>query len=382
MMLIRFLILLLAFSLPFQLSHSQTSQATVQQLETLKSSINELQGWLDRAKDERSSIQSDLKSTEINIGGLIKKIGIGKQHIAKTETSLGNLETRQRQLLSAKVQQEQLLARQIRAAYGIGRGEYLKVLLNQEQPGQVSRVLTYYDYFNRARSEQIDTYVLTINQLQENAATIEREQLMLQQAQFELQNERTALDQTKDKRQVILIKLDSSIKDGGQELEKMLADQNRLEELLNAVGKTIADIDFAEPSAPILELKGNLPWPAQGKIVRSFGSRDTANSTRWSGVLIRAQEGKNVSAIHHGRVVFADWLRGFGLLIIIDHGSGYMSLYGRNQALYKETGDWVNPGDVIAVVGSSGGNQQAGLYFEIRRNGKPENPKHWIVKSG
>ncbi len=116
--------------------------------------------------------------------------------------------------------------------------------------------------------------------------------------------------------------------------------------------------------------------------MRSFGSRDTANSTRWSGVLIRAQEGKNVSAIHHGRVVFADWLRGFGLLIIIDHGSGYMSLYGRNQALYKETGDWVNPGDVIAVVGSSGGNQQAGLYFEIRRNGKPENPKHWIVKSG
>jgi len=159
----------------------------------------------------------------------------------------------------------------------------------------------------------------------------------------------------------------------------MLSDRQQLEDLLSSVEEAIADLDLPEATTPIKQLKGKLPWPTQGEIVRNFGSRDTSSGSRWKGVLIRAKEGNEVHAIHYGHVVFADWLRGFGLLLIIDHGNGYMSLYGHNQSIYKQTGDWVASNEVVSSVGNSGGRDNTGLYFEIRRNGKPQNPKSWIL---
>lgn len=132
---------------------------------------------------------------------------------------------------------------------------------------------------------------------------------------------------------------------------------------------------------PFKELKGKLPWPTQGKIIKQFGSARATNKVRWQGLMIASDEGAPVHAVHHGRVVFADYLRGHGLLLIIDHGDSFLSLYAHNQMLYKEIGDWVSAGEEIATVGQSGGQDQAGLYFELRHQGKPTNPNSWLKKS-
>lgn len=355
------------------------AKATEQQLQTLKKSIGELRTWLDSAKGQQSQLQKELKQSEIVVGKTASKIRNVANKIDQTQTKLKQLEATRRQLLNSQHQQEQRLAYQIRAAYSIGRQEYLKVLLNQEQPDQVARALTYYGYFNRARTEQIEAYRETLTQLQTTEADIDQENQVLQQEKQQLEEKRAALSASKQKRQQVLLQLEGNIQNKDQELAKLLADRKRLEELLEAVKKTLAELKIPVSSAPITQLKGRLPWPAHGNIVRRFGSKDSASSASWNGVLIAASEGAEVTAVHSGRVVFADWLRGFGLLIIIDHGNGYMSLYGHNQTLYKETGDWVASNQVIASVGDSGGRKNAGLYFEIRHNGQPQNPQHWIL---
>lgn len=358
---------------------AEDPQATEQQLEALKTSINKLQKWLDGAKGKRSNIQSDLKKSELEIGRTAKKIKAVARDIQRAQSKLQRLQSKRKQLLAAREQQEQYMARQIRAAYGIGRQEYLKVLLNQEQPDQLARALRYYDYFNQARAGQIEKYSSTLQQLRQNEQAINQETATLQLSKQQLEQKRSALNNSKQKRQKILLRLEGSIQNKDQELTKLLANRKQLEELLEAVEQTIAELKLPETAAPINQLKGRLPWPTKGKIVRRFGTTDRLSRTRWNGMLIAASEGREVTAIHHGRVVFADWLRGFGLLIIIDHGHGYMSLYGHNQTLYRSPGDWVNPNEVIASVGNSGGQKDAGLYFEIRKNGKPQNPQQWIL---
>ncbi len=354
-------------------------KATEQQLKILKQSITDLQSWLDSAKNQQSQLQKELRQSETAIGDILGKIGSVSKNIQQSQDRLKQLESKRQQLAASKQQQEGQLAAQIRAAHRIGRQEYLKVLLNQEQPDRVARALTYYGYFNRARTQQIEAYRETLKQIQETETAIDRENQGLEQEKQQLEKKRTELTTSKHKRQQVLHQLAGNIQSKDQELAKLLADRKRLEDLLQAVEKSFSQLKMPDSTTPITQLKGHLPWPAQGKIVRHFGSKDTPSSTRWNGVLISATEGTEVTAIHHGRVVFADWLRGFGLLIIIDHGNGYMSLYGHNQTLYQETGDWVNTNQVIASVGDSGGRKNAGLYFEIRYKGQPQNPQLWIL---
>jgi len=161
----------------------------------------------------------------------------------------------------------------------------------------------------------------------------------------------------------------------------MAKDRSQLERLLDAVEQSIANLEIPSDYRPFHKLKGKLHWPTKGKISKRFGSSRSGSNLRWQGVTLTAKEGSEVNAIHHGRVVFADWFRGSGLLIIIDHGDGYMSLYGHNQSLLIEPGDWVTVGEQIATVGNSGGKKHAGLYFEIRHKGQPTDPRHWCKRA-
>lgn len=370
-------ILLCAFALHNPAADER--KATEQQLNTLKKSIGELRGWLQGAAGKRSELQQQLRESELEIGRIAGKIKTVSREIQSAQNKLKGLQKKHQQLLNAQQQQERLLSRQIRAAYSIGRQEYLKVLLNQEQPDRVTRALTYYDYFNRARTKQIESYRQTMTELEQNELAMQQQTQKLEQSKAQLEQRRTALNAGKQKRSKLLLRLEGNIASRDEELKKLLADRKRLEQLLEAVEQTLAELQLPDAATPINQLKGRLPWPAQGKVARRFGSTDPLAKTRWNGILIAASEGEEVTAVHHGRVVFADWLRGFGLLIIVDHGKGYMSLYGHNQTLYKETGDWVSANQVIASVGSSGGRKNSGLYFEIRRNGQPQNPQQWIV---
>ncbi len=360
-------------------SLDQKNRATEQQLKALKKNIAELQKWLDEAKGERKEALTALRKVELEVNRSARRIRQVSADIRELKSRLQALHQRRAELLAASNQQAQLLARQVRAAHKIGKQEYLKVLLNQEQPELVARTLEYYEYFNRARTDQIETLKQVMTQLEESEKQIILENEALQLARNELEEKQDELKNIKFKRKKIVLALESNIKNKGSKLEKLLADREQLQQLLKAVEEAISELKMPDASIPIGKLKGKLPWPTKGKIVRHFGSRDVASSTRWNGLIISAPEGRDVNAIHHGRVVFANWLRGFGMLVIIDHGNGYMSLYGHNQALYKETGDWVNPSEVIASVGNSGGQENSGLYFEIRRNGNPENPQKWIL---
>jgi len=371
--------ILLALCLLLQAPLALSNDAGEAQLNTLKQRIGKLENWLNSAKGKQSKLQKELRSSERKIGKTAHQLRKLTHELQNTQTRIKKLRQQRSALLAESKKQAIQIAEQIRAAYSIGHSEYLKVLLNLEQPAELARTLRYYDYFNRARAEQIEQYSKTVRQVEENETNINEQLLSLQHSRQQLEQQHQTLKASKEKRHAVLVRLQGDIGQKGQQLDKMLADRERLEELLSSVEQAIADLDLPDATTPIKARKGKLPWPTQGKIVRSFGSKDKRSGTRWNGVLIRAKEGNEVHAIHYGRVVFADWLRGFGLLLIIDHGNGYMSLYGHNQSIYKETGDWVSSNDVISSVGNSGGNNSSGLYFEIRRNGKPQNPKSWIL---
>ena len=270
------------------------------------------------------------------------------------------------------------MTQQIRTAYVIGKQEYTKLLLNQEDPAAVGRVMRYYKYFHLARNERVELAKQTLNKLRKVEDSIQQKTRDIKRTRKEQLEHKKELEKKSKERSLVLVKLSSDLKDKTGVLKRLLEDERRLQRLVQDLDKAIPDILTAPGGRePFAKLKGQLNWPTQGKVKALFGKSRKVGRLKWNGIIIKASEGKNVRAISHGRVAYADWLRGYGMLMIIDHGDGYMSLYGHNQALYKETGEWVEAGDLVASVGSTGGQQSAGLYFEIRHNGKPSNPTRW-----
>ncbi len=351
-----------------------------QQLQQLNTDMQQLRKLLENFKGKRSDLQTSLQKSEVTIGSLQKKIRGIQRQLKTQQRELGNLQQQRNTLKSSKQEQQKFIQQQILAAYQVGQQKKLKILLNQENPDKISRALTYYDYFNQARTEQIETYITIIRDLNTIEPKIIEKTHSLSLAKTTLSREHKNLLAKKQQREKSLKKINSSIKNKDQRLRKMTQDRSELEKLLAAVEQTLANIKIPNDYRSFTSLKGMLPWPVKGKPINRFGRRRNASSLRWQGLSIPAREGSQVTAIHHGRIVFADWLRGSGLLLIVDHGDGYMSLYAHNQSLLKETGEWINSGDVIATVGNSGGQARASLYFEIRHNGKPTDPKRWCKR--
>lgn len=359
---------------------AETDQAELEEkLQELESEINKFKEMLDKTRGEKSSLESNLEYNEKNINDLLKKIQNIESDLTEGEDRIGRLLDEERELQLAKSEQQQYIADQIRAAYKIGDQAYLKVLLNQEDPNQISRMLTYYDYFNRARAEQIQAYNQTIEQLQSVTKLIDSENQILANNGLKLQLERSELMLVQATKRKVLVALNKEISATGMEIEKLVADRLQLEQLIQRIQARISNLPTPADVVPFESLKGQLLLPVAGQISHRYGTRRNAGKLRWSGLLINAAEGEPVYAVHYGRVVFSDWLRGFGLLMIINHGEGYMSLYGHNQVLYRETGDWVTAGDTIAAVGDSGGQNKPGLYFEIRAAGKTADPQLWCL---
>lgn len=348
-----------------------------EQLQKLEKEMAELRKLLDEFRSQRSDLQNALRKSEVDIGKIQNQVRKIQEQLDKEQGELKSLQNQRGKLQGAKRDQQKLIEQQILAAYQIGQQKKLKVLLNQEQPDKVTRALTYYDYFNQARSEQIETYTDIIHELNSLEPRIAEKADRLARARSELDQQHKQLLSRKKDREKNLALINSAIANKDQELKQAARDRRELERLLETMEQTLANIQIPSDYRPFVHQKGKLQWPVNGKALNRFGSRREGTSLRWQGVNINAREGSTVKAIHHGRVVFADWLRGTGLLLIIDHGDGYMSLYAHNESLLKETGDWVAAGEPVATVGSSGGKTRAGLYFEIRHNGKPTDPRHW-----
>jgi len=403
---------------------------TQQQIDATRKDIAELQKTLGTLQAERSGVQKELRTTETEMGKLEKQVEALQKELKKTEGELERLDGEKAKLQAARVEQQRLIAIQARAAYQSGRQEYLKLLLNQQNPEKFARTLTYYDYLSQARLEQLKRFNQTLQKLAgvEKDINLQQAQLLVQQGNLDSQRE--DLDKVRKERQVALAKLNDQYKQGDQKLQARQQDQEDLAKVLKTIEETLArqareaeearqkallaaqeaeqrrqreaaaaaarEAPTPVPQAPraptgpmvsssgesfggaFASARGKLPWPVDGRLLARFGeTRGDDVRTKWDGVMISASAGSQVHAVHGGRVVFADWLRGAGLLVILDHGNGYLSLYGHNQTLLKSAGDVVKAGDAIATVGTSGGQSTPALYFAIRQQGKPTDPSQW-----
>jgi len=356
-------------------------------LEQLRQQIQVLRNELDSDQQRKQNLRSQLRSSERHIGKVVALLKRLKRQLRKQKSELKKLHKRQKKLQADLQVQRVALAQQIRAAYVIGQQEYIKILLNQQDPAAVTRTLTYYDYFHRARLSRIQNIDAKLADLLAVEQRIQTKTEKLERNQREQSVEKTQLEKTRGKRAGVLVKLNRQILAKGERLSLLQEDKQRLQRLLDRLAQTpvetapgVSDGALAfgkSEHKPFAQRRGKLKWPSRGRLTTRYGSNRKVGKLRWQGVTITAPEGTDVRAISHGRVAFSDWLRGFGLLTIIDHGDGYMSLYGGNQSLYKEVGDWVEEGEIIASVGNSGGRKKSSLYFEIRHNGKPTNPLKW-----
>lgn len=346
-------------------------------LTRLERAITQIQGKLSRWRDEHSALQSQLRDTELAISALSQQIAANDATRGRLERELGALRERRRTLSGQRQQQQVLVAAQLRAAFQMGRERSLKVLLNQQDPAAISRAMTYVEYFNRARARQIDALSATLEELAGTEASIAEKSAAAARLSSELTHQKAELGRQQAARQQTMASLQQAIRSDTERLRQHQEDRQRLEALLNTVEDVAASFAASQDARPFAERKGKLRWPVEGKIVNRFGSPRTDGGLRWQGVVIRPAKAARVRAIHHGRVVFANWFRGQGLLLIVDHGEGYMSLYGHNESLLRQTGDWVNAGDAIATISANGSQTEQGLYFEIRHKGKAGNPTLW-----
>ena len=349
-----------------------------QQLKALLQEIDKLKQAIDVKEDSKSKYIKQLKAIERNIGEVNRKIRKIDAQIKARKIALSKLRKNRLEHQRNLSRENEYLAEQVYAAFTLGRQEKVKLLFSQQAPDALQRNLVYYQYFSNARVALINTVRHSIDKIIETEAQIKQAQASLQRDQLQLSQQKKQLDQDLGKRKTIVASLDSQLKEQGGSLSRLNDEAKQLQDLITSIQDIFDDAPEVELShQAFFKLKGKLAWPVEGKVQRLFGRNKPSSGLRWQGVIIEAQSGSHVKAVSHGRVAFADWLRGLGNLIIIDHGNSYLSLYGHNESLFKNAGEWVEAGDIIASIGSSGGQQKSGLYFEIRKKGKPQNPTGW-----
>jgi septal ring factor EnvC (AmiA/AmiB activator) len=355
-----------------------TSDDPEAQLESVRKGIRELGRRLNQTRTKRDELITGLRETELAAARLTAELAALDRQRTEYRTRLVNLGRRRGKTRDNLSEVRASLARYVRAAYATGRQDEFKLLLNQENPATLSRALTYYAYFNRERAERIHALAMDLQNLADIEDSITRDTARLARLQEQKATARERLADQRRRRRDVIARLARELGDQNARLERLRQNEQTLAELVAGLARELADIPADQTrQVPFRTLKGKLPWPSAGKIRHRFGTPRGSGDLSWKGVLVTARPGTPVQAISHGRVAFADWLRGFGLLIIIEHGDGYMSLYGHSESSFKDVGDWVETGEIIGKVGDSGGREMSGLYFEIRHLGTPVDPMRW-----
>ena len=370
-----------AFSLLSFDAIAQSSNSDQQaQLKKLKRAISSLEIKLQNQNQEKNTLHNQLKAIELNASTLNSRVRQLNQQISGAESELSTLNKSRAQLESRINEQSSAIAEQIRAAHKMGEGEPIKLLLNQQDPQQVARVFKYYDYVLQSRSQKIEQFKGDIKDLTVLVETINKKKISLAKKKKNLEAERLSLAKSLDNRTAMLKQLESSLQSSEQKLNTLKRQRSELEEVIRTVKSAAADIARPDGYLSFVSSKGQILWPLRGSLLQKYGNKRTRD-LRWEGWLIKADAGSSVQAVHQGRVVFSNYLRGFGLLIIIDHSDGYMSLYAHNQELLRDTGDWVQRGEIISRAGNTGGLSDPAVYFEIRKDGQPVNPKSWLLSA-
>jgi septal ring factor EnvC (AmiA/AmiB activator) len=346
-------------------------------LEAVRQEIKAVEQRVARQTMQRAAELAVLREAELKVAAAAAELARIRERLREQRAERAELAAESKQAAERLDGERATLARQVRLSYMTGREELFKLLLSQETPATLGRMLVYYDYFNRARSVRISAVGAELAHLAALAVDSRRVEEELERLLAAQAREIEAQEAWRAERRRALERLETSIEAGGGEIETLKGEEERLTALVIELGELMAGFP-EDAELPFASLKGRLAWPVEGGQSRRYGQLRDGGPLRWNGVLLAADAGTPVRAVYRGRVAFSDWLPGLGLLIIVDHGDGYMSLYGHNEALLRESGEWVAPGDSIAQVGDSGGQAQTGLYFEIRHNGEPVDPGQWI----
>jgi len=342
-------------------------------IEKVRKSVN-----ADLEKRDKLSVQ--LRDAELGVQASRRQLDDVRAQRIASEARLADLEREQAQRERELAAERGALAGELRTAYVNGREEQLKLLLNQQDPAAVGRMLAYYGYFGRARAERIAGIRDKLEHLMLLREKIAAETGRLRELESQQAQQVATLKGAQQRRSQAVAAIDTQIKSRGGEIKRLESQARGLEKLIADLRKALDRAPVAR-QAPFEPLKGKLPWPVQqGKVLARFGQPRAGGSLRWQGMLIGTERGARVRAPFEGRVAYADWLPGMGLMIVLDHGGGYLSLYGHNEEVFRKVGDPVAAGDVIGSVGDSGGHNQPALYFEVRRGRAPVNPENWLQR--
>ncbi|MFN3710768.1 MAG: murein hydrolase activator EnvC family protein [Alishewanella aestuarii] len=354
-------------------SAQQTPQAE-RELQQLQQQIKQTEQQVRQQRRQLQQAEQRLQAADKALAEAARKLRDTQGRQQRLERESANLSRQQQQLQQQLAEQQQLLAEQLKSAYSLGQHDYSRLLLNQQDTGKLERVLTYYQYFNQARLRQLAQINHTVSELEQVKQQLANQQQQLQTELSALQQQQQQLSEARGSQQASVNELQALLKQQGNQLSYLRQNETTLQNTINELRR------LAERNRDLSGLtagRGKYPWPLRGRVLQRFGqNRQGGLASR--GILIQGVSGANVQSIADGRVIYADWLKGYGWVIVVDHGKGFMSLYGHNQSLLKQPGDNVRGGDAIAQVGASGGQADPALYFEIREKGEAVNPLNWL----
>ncbi len=367
-----------------------------QELAQLRQRIEQLKKEIEQAAEDRSEAADALKQSERRISDVNRNLRELDRRLATLSRELAELDGQARATREELEAQERQLATLLRASHPHAGNDALRLLAGGQNPAQVARQLVYLRYIGQARQRLMRFHAATLARLETLEAHLQQQRQRVGEAQAEQKRQRQQLEQERRARQQVLAQLSEKIRQQRREVDTLVRDEQRLARLIERLsrmsarparaakgarppGQQVTEVADASLAGLAFDsLKGRLALPVRGEILARYGQPREGGGPTWKGLFIRAPQGREVRSVGSGRVVFADWLRGFGNLIIIDHGKGYLSLYSNNESLYKQAGELVRAGDVIATVGNTGGQEEPGLYFELRHEGRPFDPLTWL----
>ncbi|ABI57909.1 peptidase M23B [Alkalilimnicola ehrlichii MLHE-1] len=355
-------------------------QATEAELEAVRERIEAARQALARDEAERDAAEAALEESDRRVQRAARALRAAEEERAALEARVAELEAKMAERDQHLRAQRERLARQLRAVWQGGRDAGLRVLLNQQDPSALQRLLAYHSRLDAARRADLVSVIETLERLQSLEQRLQEQSEALARAEMAARERRAELAREREQQRRRLARLEASLAETGEQLMRMEEDEQRLQGLLDELAEELAAVPERDlQDLRFREHRGALPWPVEGRLGARFGDSRELGNIKWRGLVIDAENGTEVQAVATGQVVYADWFRGLGLLVILDHGDGYLSLYGYNESLFVEEGEWVQAGAVLASVGASGGRREPGLYFEVRADGDPVDPLPWLA---
>ncbi len=368
------------------------SASQQEELENLRKRIAAMQSEIAKTSESKTEAADALRASELAISDSNRKLSELAEQQRDADLKLNSLQSRQQQLNLSIARQQELLGRLLYQQYLGGKHEYLRLMLDNQDPSKVARDLQYFQYIARNRAAWLASLRSDLQDLNNVSRQVHEQSRSLEKLRADQAQQKDKLKQDQLARQQVLGQISKQLAQQRREVTRLQHDENRLANLVTKISEMLAKPkskslfkndnlpDNRFDGKPFEQLEGKLTLPIKGEITNKFGTTRPDSTVVWKGLFIKAAAGQPVKAVASGRVVFADWLRGFGNLLIVDHGNAYMSLYGNNETMYKRVGDELHGGDTISTVGNSGGNADSGLYFELRHESKPLDPLRWLAK--